>query len=108
RLSAAQFHAAANQSQGIRDLVVRYNDLLLAQSQQSVACNALHTLEALLQTHDCMDGDVIPLTQEFLGQMLGGRPTTGPLGMPSAAMRPITSANPPGGNGTINVIGRDG
>src|SRR5262249_54569261 len=68
RLSAAQFHAAANHSQGIRDLVVRYNDLLLAQSQQSVACNALHTLEArlcrwLLQTHDCMDGDVIPLTQ---------------------------------------------
>jgi CRP-like cAMP-binding protein len=80
-LSAAQFHAAANQSQGIRDLIVRYNDLLLAQIQQSVACNALHALEArlcrwLLQTHDCMDGDVIPLTQEFLGQMLGVRRTT--------------------------------
>ena len=30
----------------------------------------------LLQTHDCMDGDVIPLTQEFLGQMLGVRRTT--------------------------------
>jgi CRP-like cAMP-binding protein len=80
-LSAAQFHAAANQSQGIRDLIVRYNDLLLAQIQQSVACNALHTLEArlsrwLLQTHDCMNGDVIPLTQEFLGQMLGVRRTT--------------------------------
>src|SRR5215813_4807636 len=80
-LSAAQFHAAANQSQGIRDLVVRYNDLLLAQIQQSVACNALHALEArlcrwLLQTHDCVDRDVIPLTQEFLGQMLGVRRTT--------------------------------
>jgi CRP-like cAMP-binding protein len=80
-LSAAQFHAAANQSQGIRDLIVRYNDLLLAQIQQSVACNALHALDArlcrwLLQTHDCMDGDVIPLTQEFLGQMLGVRRTT--------------------------------
>jgi hypothetical protein len=45
-LSAAQFHAAASQSQGIRDLIVRYNDLLLAQIQQSVACNALHALEA--------------------------------------------------------------
>jgi CRP-like cAMP-binding protein len=57
------------------------HDLLLAQIQQSVACNALHALEArlcrwLLQTHDCMDGDVIPLTQEFLGQMLGVRRTT--------------------------------
>jgi hypothetical protein len=47
-LSAAQFHAAANQSQGIRDLIVRYNDLLLAQIQQSVASNALHTLETRL------------------------------------------------------------
>jgi CRP-like cAMP-binding protein len=80
-LSAAQFHAVASRSQGIRDLIVRYNDLLLAQVQQSVACNALHALEArlcrwLLQTHDCMDGDVIPLTQEFLGQMLGVRRTT--------------------------------
>src|SRR5262249_7912025 len=44
-LSAAQFHAAANERPAIRDLVVRYNDLLLAQVQQSVACNALHTLE---------------------------------------------------------------
>jgi CRP-like cAMP-binding protein len=80
-LSRAQFHAAANQSQAIRDLIVRYNDLLLAQVQQSVACNALHALEArlcrwLLQSHDCMDGGAIPLTQEFLGQMLGVRRTT--------------------------------
>jgi CRP-like cAMP-binding protein len=80
-LSASHFHAAAVQSQAIRDLIVRYNDLLLAQVQQSVACNALHALEArlcrwLLQTHDCTDGNIIPLTQEFLGQMLGVRRTT--------------------------------
>ena len=80
-LSATQFRAAANESQAVRDLVVRYNDLLLAQVQQSVACNALHALEArlcrwLLQTHDCVEGDAIPLTQEFLGQMLGVRRTT--------------------------------
>jgi len=80
-ISASQFQAAAAQSRAIRDLIVRYNDVLLAQVQQSVACNALHGLEArlcrwLLQTHDCIDGDVIPLTQEFLGQMLGVRRTT--------------------------------
>src|SRR5262249_40233773 len=45
-ISASQFHAAAAQSQAIRDLIVRYNDLMLAQVQQSVACNALHALEA--------------------------------------------------------------
>src|SRR5262245_27052002 len=30
----------------------------------------------LLKTHDCVDGDAIPLTQEFLGEMLGVRRTT--------------------------------
>jgi CRP-like cAMP-binding protein len=80
-ISASRFHAAANESRAIRDLLVRYNDLLLAQIQQSVACNALHTLEArlcrwLLQAHDSVDGDVIPLTQGFLAQMLGVRRTT--------------------------------
>ena len=80
-LAASQFRAAAAQSPAICNLIVCYNDVLLAQVQQSVACNALHRLEArlcrwLLQTHDCIDGNVIPLTQEFLGQMLGVRRTT--------------------------------
>src|SRR5262249_3328288 len=79
--SASQFHMAAAQSPALRDLIARHNDVLLAQVQQSVACNALHGLEArlcrwLLQTHDCIDGNVIPLTQEFLGQMLGVRRNT--------------------------------
>jgi CRP-like cAMP-binding protein len=80
-ISAAQFHAVANQSQAIRDLIVRCNDLLLGQVQQSLACNALHSLETrlcswLLQTHDCTAGATMPLTQEFLGQILGVRRTT--------------------------------
>ena len=36
------FHAIANQNPSVRALVVRYNDLLIRQIQQSVACNALH------------------------------------------------------------------
>ncbi len=81
RLPASQFHAVARESKPIRELAIRYNDLLLAQIQQSVACNALHALEArlcrwLLQTRDSIDGDAIPLTQEFLGQMLGVRRTS--------------------------------
>src|SRR5215468_8996752 len=90
--SASQFHTAAAQSPALRDLIARHNDVLLAQVQQSVACNALHGLEArlcrwLLQTHDCVDGDAIPLTQEFLGQMLGVRRTT-----VTSAARPLQSA----------------
>jgi CRP-like cAMP-binding protein len=49
--------------------------------QQTAGCNALHTLETrlcrwLLQTRDRNDSDVLPLTQEFLSQMLGVRRTT--------------------------------
>jgi len=40
RMPAARFHAAAQESAAIRELAVRYNDLLIAQIQQSVACNA--------------------------------------------------------------------
>ena len=54
---------------------------VIAQIQQSVACNALHDAEArlcrwLLNCSDCVNSDTIPLTQEFLGQMLGVRRTT--------------------------------
>jgi CRP-like cAMP-binding protein len=78
RLSRAQFRSAVRESTAIRELVVRYNDVLMMQIQRSAACNALHTVEErlarwLLQSHDCVDGDAIPLTQEFLGQMLGVR-----------------------------------
>jgi CRP-like cAMP-binding protein len=81
RIGVSQFRAVARESDGLRGLVVRYNDLLISQIQQSVACNALHGLEArlcrwLLQTHDCVEDDIIPLTQEFLAQMLGVRRTT--------------------------------
>jgi biotin operon repressor len=60
---------------------VNYNELLLAQIQQTAACNALHATESrlarwLLQTRDRIDSDVLPLTQEFLSQMLGVRRTT--------------------------------
>jgi CRP-like cAMP-binding protein len=54
---------------------------LLAQVQQTAGCNALHRAEErlarwLLQTRDRVDSDRIPLTQEFLSQMLGVRRTT--------------------------------
>jgi CRP-like cAMP-binding protein len=53
----------------------------MLQTQQAVACNALHGAEArlsrwLLQTSDIIGGNVVPLTQEHLSQMLGVRRTT--------------------------------
>jgi CRP-like cAMP-binding protein len=48
----------------------------VAQAQQSAACNASHNVEArlsrwLLRSRDLSGGDSLPLTQEFLAQMLG-------------------------------------
>lgn len=81
RLEGSQFHAVAKESDAIRALLIEYNDLLLSQINQSVACNALHAVEArlcrwLLQAQDCLEDDVVPLTQDFLAQMLGVRRTS--------------------------------
>jgi CRP-like cAMP-binding protein len=81
RIPSAQFAMAASRSSAIRQLAAACNDLLMGQIQQSVACNTLHDAEArlcrwLLQTSDIVGGDMIPLTQDFLAQMLGVRRTT--------------------------------
>lgn len=72
---------AKARSPHIRDLFCRYSDALLAQVMQSVACNAFHPLEArccrwLLTAQDRAAGDDIPLTQEYLAEMLGVQRTT--------------------------------
>jgi CRP-like cAMP-binding protein len=81
RISALQFHAVLQKNETLRNVIASYKEILLAQVQQTAACNALHPLECrlarwLLQTRDRIDSDVLPLTQEFLSQMLGVRRTT--------------------------------
>jgi CRP-like cAMP-binding protein len=81
QIATPKFQAAVAASPQIRDIIVRHNEVLLAQVQQSAACNALHEAESrfcrwLLQSRDRSDGDVVPITQEFLAQMLGVRRTT--------------------------------
>jgi CRP-like cAMP-binding protein len=80
-IPASHFQAAVNQSQRIRDLILRYKEALLGQVQQTAACNALHPLEArlarwLLQAFDRTDARDLPLTQESIAQMLGARRTS--------------------------------
>jgi CRP-like cAMP-binding protein len=71
----------AEKSPAFRTILIRHEHLLLAQAQQSAACNAAHSVEArlcrwLLRCRDLTQNDDIPLTQEFLGQMLGVRRTS--------------------------------
>jgi CRP-like cAMP-binding protein len=81
RIETTQLEAAKERSSVIRDLFNRYADTLIAQTMQSVACNALHAIDArlcrwLLTTHDRVDSDEIALTQEYLAEMLGVQRTT--------------------------------
>jgi CRP-like cAMP-binding protein len=81
RISAAHLHRAWEQSAQIRDLIDRHNEALFAHAIHSVACNALHSVEArfcrwLLSCDDRIDTSTISLTQEFLADMLGVQRTT--------------------------------
>jgi CRP-like cAMP-binding protein len=56
----------------------RFSMFLAMQSTQIAACNQLHDVEErlarwLVMSHDRIGGEIMPLTQEFLSQMLGIR-----------------------------------
>ena len=73
-----RFRRLANEFEPFRSLLIRHEQVLFAQSQQSAACNASHTVEArmcrwLLHMRDLAGSDDLMLTQEFLAQMLGVR-----------------------------------
>jgi CRP-like cAMP-binding protein len=80
-IETARLEDAKAHSPAFHDLFSRYADALLAQMMQSVACNALHSVEArcsrwLLSTQDRVQRSPIPLTQEALAEMLGVQRTT--------------------------------
>jgi hypothetical protein len=71
----------ADRSVIFRTTLIRHEQALFAQAQQSAACNASHGVEArlarwLLRTRDLAGGEKLELTQEFLAQMLGVRRTS--------------------------------
>jgi CRP-like cAMP-binding protein len=73
-----RFRRLANEFEPFRALLIRHEQVLFAQSQQSAACNASHSVEArmcrwLLFMRDLAGSDDLMLTQEFLAQMLSVR-----------------------------------
>lgn len=76
RILGADLVAILRSAPRIERLVYRYILALFDQAAQHAACNRLHALEErcarwLLMTHDRVDGDVLPLKQQFLAEMLG-------------------------------------
>ena len=81
RIPFERLNEARNARPGLRQLIMNYGEVLLAQTFQTVACNAVHAVEArccrwILSMHDRSDQDTLPLTHEFLAEMLGVQRST--------------------------------
>lgn len=78
RLDAATLLKLLPQCPMLQRQLQQFSLILAMQSTQVAACNRLHEVEErlarwLLMSHERIEGDIMPLTQEFLGQMLGTR-----------------------------------
>jgi len=77
-ISSDALRSLADEFGPLRGMLIRHEQVLFAQAQQSAGCNASHTVEArmcrwLLRIRDLTGSDDMQLTQEFLAQMLGVR-----------------------------------
>jgi len=75
-IKSEALRSLGNEFEPLRSLLIRHEQVLFSQAQQSAACNASHTVEArmcrwLLRIRDLTGSDEMELTKEFLAQMLG-------------------------------------
>jgi CRP-like cAMP-binding protein len=81
RIELERLHEVIGQRPKVRQLVLRFTEAMMARVLQNVACNAVHSVEAracrwILSMHDRLDRDTVPLTHEFLADMLGVQRST--------------------------------
>lgn len=96
-------------SDHVRNLFVSYSETLLSQVQQSVACNAMHSVEErmcrwLLMMHDRAGGEALTYTHEFLSHILGANRKSVTLAAQSMQMAGLITYH----RGTMQVVDRIG
>jgi len=110
RVRAGTYRELFDQSAGLRTAVHKLVELLLAESRQYVACNALHSLQSRLARllADMQDralcGDTLPVTQDALAQMLGVQRTSVALAVGSLQKAEVIRR----GRGAIEITDRPG
>jgi CRP-like cAMP-binding protein len=109
RVPATDIHRIGQARESFRKIVALFDLSLLAQSQQSTACQALHQVESraarwLLQCRKRLGSNDIRLTQEFFSQMLGVQRTTISLVEKSLQNAGLIQI----GRGRISVLDLDG
>jgi CRP-like cAMP-binding protein len=75
-IDMSELRRAADKSEAIRGVLMRHEQLVLLQAQQTAACNARHTAPArlsryLLRMRDLCGRDEFVITQEYLAEMIG-------------------------------------
>ncbi len=78
RIGPTALRQAFNESETLRNRLLRYMQALHIQVSQTAVCNKHHTLEErltrwLLMAHDRAGEDQFPMTHEFMSMMLGVR-----------------------------------
>lgn len=109
RIPAPRFRRAMRESPALRDVVMRYLFVVIAQLSQSTACTRFHEVEArlarwLLMTHDRAHADRFHLTHLFLADMLGVRRSAVTIAAGALQRRKLISY----ARGEIDVVDRKG
>jgi len=109
KIPATVFRELSAKDPAFRQLLDRYLQAYVNMLGQLAACNRLHSVYErcarwLLMTRDRVDADEIPLTQEFLGMMLG----TGQSGVAIAAATLQQAGFIKCSRGTITILDRAG
>jgi CRP-like cAMP-binding protein len=78
RMKAKTLQNEFRRGASMQKLLLRYTQALITQISQTAVCNRLHSVEQrlsrwLLLCHDRAGSDELPMTQEFISNMLGGR-----------------------------------
>lgn len=78
KIGAEPMKAEFNRNTEMRDVMLRYTQAFMAQISQNVACNRLHEIDRrfarwLLEVRNRVHSNELPLTHEFMAEMLGVR-----------------------------------
>ncbi|MBD1866954.1 Crp/Fnr family transcriptional regulator [Cyanobacteria bacterium FACHB-471] len=108
RLDADIFKAEFERGEYLQRLVLLYTQALLTQVSQNAVCNRLHTIDErlgrwLLSVQDSLEADELPLTQEFISQMLGTRRASVTVAAGSLQEQGIISYS----RGKITILNRE-
>jgi CRP-like cAMP-binding protein len=80
-IALSKIHEAIRTRPKLQELILSYNEALLAQTFQTVSCTAVHSAEArccnwILSTRDRIDDDILPLTHADWAELMGVQRST--------------------------------